>query len=242
MKNIVKFLSIFLTLSLLLTALCSCTSDQEITNDGDNLQNNVINNKSENSNMSKNSSAKEETPKVEKTLKNVFFSPYTGSDDNDGLNIGTPVLTYEKAQEISKGLTLGENEEAVILEYLMTVNVKTQQAYGVSSEAGGVNMIPFTGSCESHWFTGEIQGTGCDTQKYPPEGGAIFSARYLLKGKDADGKACSIFIENNGTALDLCTPTVITDSELLKDWQYWDMRAIVVPVSGGVDVNVFKIR
>ena len=178
----------------------------------------------------------------EKTPKNVYYSPFTGSDDSDGLSIGTPVETLQKAKEIADGLTLAENEEAVILEYLMTVNVKTMQSYGVNSPAGGVNMIPFTGSTEGHWFTGEIQGQGCDTQKYPPEGGAMFSARYLLKGVDCDGKNCSVFIENNGPALELCTPTVITDSSALSDWQRWNLRAIVVPVAGGVDVNVFRIE
>ncbi len=185
-----------------------------------------------------------EMPKTEssKTPKNVFYSPFTGSDSNDGLSIGTPVKTLEKAKEIGEGLTLGDNEELVILEYLMTVNVKTMQAYGVGSDKMSINMIPFTGSAEGHWFTGEIVGQGCDTQKYPAGGGAMFSARYLLKGKDVDGNSCSVFVENNGPALDLCTPTVITDSKALADWQDWELRAIVVPVAGGVDVNVFRIE
>lgn len=184
----------------------------------------------------------EEEKVTQKTPKNVYFSPFTGSDTNSGTEIGSPVETEKKAREIANGLTLSENEEAVILEYLMTVDVRTMQAYGVTSPtSGGINMIPFTGSTEGHWFTGEIQGQGCDTQKYPPEGGAMFSARYLLKGTDCDGKSCSVFIENNGPALELCTPTVVTDSAALADWEKWDLRAIVVPKNGGVDVNVFRI-
>lgn len=184
---------------------------------------------------------KEEEKVSEKVPKNVFFSPYTGSDDGNG-EMYSPAKTLEQAQKIGESLTLGENEELVILEYMMTVNVKITGSEGTSSSAGGVNMIFFGGSADSYYFKGDVVGTGCDTQKYPPEGGAIFSARYMLRGKDCDGKNCSIFIENNGTSLDLCTPTVITDSAALSDWQSWNMRTIVVPVDGGVDVNVYRIH
>ena len=186
------------------------------------------------------------TPAVNNTSnkrqKNVFFSPHTGSDDNGNATQGSPVETLKRAKELAKDMTVADDEELVYLEYLMTVNVKTQNAAGVSSNAGGINMIPFTGSTEGYYFKGDIVGTGCDTQKYAPDGSVMFSARYLLKGTDCDGKSCSIFIENNGPALELCTPTVITDSAALSEWQDWELRAIVVPVAGGVDVNVYRIR
>lgn len=175
------------------------------------------------------------------TFKNIFYSPHTGSDETGDGSQYSPVQTLEKAKEIAKGTTVGENEKILLLEYLMTVNVKTENAAGVSSSVGGINMIPFTGSADSYYFKGDIVGKGCDTQKYAPDGSVMFSARYLLKGTDCDGKSCSIFIENNGPALDLCTPTVITDSAALSDLQTASLRAIVVPVAGGVDVNMFRI-
>ncbi len=174
---------------------------------------------------------------------NVFFSPNTGSDERGDASQWNPVKTKEKAEELAKNITLAEDEEIVLLEYMMTVDVKTQAAAGVFSDAGGVNMIPFTGSADGYYFKGDIVGTGCDTQKYAPnDGGVMFSARYMLKGKDYTGQSCSIFIENNGPALDLCVPTVITDSKALADWQDYDLRAIVVPVDGGVSVNVYRIH
>lgn len=186
-----------------------------------------------------------ENEEEEKELKpkNVFFSPNTGNDSTGDASMYSPVKTLKKAKELAKKMTVAEDEELVYLEYMMTVNVKTQEAAGVFSDAGGVNMIPFTGSTKSYYFNGDIVGTGCDTQKYlPNDGGVLFSARYMLKGKDYKGQECSIFIENNGTALDLCTPTVITDSRALSDWQEYELRSIVVPVAGGVDVNVFRIH
>ena len=178
----------------------------------------------------------------EKRPKNVFFSPYTGSDETGDATQYSPVETLKRAKELAKDMSVADDEELVFLEYLMTVDVKTQNAAGVSSSVGGINMIPFTGSTDGHYFKGEIVGTGCDTQKYAPDGSVLFSARYLLKGTDLDGKSCSIFIENNGSALELCTPTIITDSGALSEWQEWSLRAIVVPVNGGVAVNVYRIH
>lgn len=172
----------------------------------------------------------------------VFFSPHTGSDSNDGSRF-SPVETLEKAKEIANGMTVADGEKIVFMEYLMTVNVKTQAAAGVNSvNAGGINMIPFTGTADSYYFKGQTVGTGCDTQKYGSDGSVMFSARYLLKGTDCDGKQCSIFIENNGPALDKCVPTVVSDSPILAKWSDFDLRAIVDPVGGGVDVNMYRVR
>lgn len=174
--------------------------------------------------------------------KNVFFSPHTGSDSNDATQ-WSPVETFDKAKEIAKGMTLEDGEKIVYLEYLMTVDVTTQAAAGVNSvNAGGINMIPFTGKADGYYFKGETVGTGCDTQKYAPDGGVMFSARYLLKGTDCDGKQCSIFIENNGPALEKCTPMIVSDSPTLAKWSDYDLRAIVVPGGSGVSVNVYRIH
>ncbi len=178
----------------------------------------------------------------EKTAVNVFFSPHTGSDETGDGSQQKPFASEEKAKAHAGTLELKENEEAVILEFLMSVEVHTQQAYGVSSDAGTINMIPFTGSSDGYYFKGEIVGTGCDTQKFGVEGCPAFSARYLLKGVDYRGKECSIFIENNGDSLDKCTPTIITDSLGLSEWQTASLRTIVTPVSYGVVVDCYKIH
>ncbi len=174
-------------------------------------------------------------------VRNVFFSPKTGSDETGDGSQWAPFATLEKAKEHAKTLTLGENETVCCLEFLMSVDIKTTDAAGVFSSAGGINMIPFTGSTDGAYFSGEIVGTGYDTQKYDM-GSPVFSARYLIKGKDYTGQSCSIFIENNGDALDKCTPTVITDSAALSEWQTYDLRTIVTPVGGGVVVDMYRIH
>lgn len=179
-----------------------------------------------------------------KTPRNIFYSPHTGSDTSGNGSKGSPFKTLEKAKEYAKTIKLGANEEIVYLEYMMSVDVYTQQGYGVSSSLGlgSINMIPFTGKCDSYYFKGDIQGIGCDTQKWGVKGSPAFSARYLLSGTDYKGQNCSIFIENNGDALDMCTPTVITDSNALADWQTSSLRTIVDVVGFGVIVNVYKIH
>ena len=180
---------------------------------------------------------------TEMKQKNVFFSPHTGNDETGDATQWNPVETKDQAKALAKDMTVADDEEIVYLEYMMTVDVKTQAAASVFSDAGGVNMIPFTGSTDSYYFKGDIVGTGCDTQKYlPNDGGVLFSARYMLKGKDYEGQSCSIFIENNGNALETCTPTIITDSRALSDWQNYELRAIVVPNGTGVSVNVYRIH
>ncbi len=173
----------------------------------------------------------------EKIPKNVFFSPKTGNDETGDGSQYRPFETKKKAEEYADTLTLGENEEICILEFLMSVDVRTQNAFGV----GGVNMIPFTGSTDGAYFTGEIVGTGYDTQKYGM-GSPTFSARYLIKGKDYTGQSCSIFIENEGDALDKCTPMIVTDSRALSEWQNYNLRTIVTPVGTGVIVDMYRIH
>lgn len=181
------------------------------------------------------------TENVEKVAKNVFFSPNTGNDETGDGSQWNPFKTIEKAQKHAKTINLADNEEICILEFLMSVDIRTSEAAGVYSWAGGINMIPFTGSTDGAYFKGEIVGTGYDTQKFSM-GSPTFSARYLIKGKDYKGQNCSIFIENNGDALDKCTPTVITDSTALSDWQTYNLRTIVTPVGYGVVVDMYRIH
>lgn len=179
----------------------------------------------------------------EKAIINVFFSPHTGNDETGDGSQMNPFETIEKTKEYAKTITPAESEEIVILEFLMSVDIRTQAAAGVNSIGGNgsINMIPFTGSSDGYYFKGEVVGIGCDTQKWGVEDCPAFSARYLLKGTDYRGKACSIFIENNGDALDKCTPTIITDSLGLSEWESAKLRTIVIPGGAGVTVYCYKI-
>ena len=175
------------------------------------------------------------------TYKNVFLSPKTGSDETGNGSKEAPFATLGKAREYAETLTLNEGEKVLYLEFLMSIDVRTSAAAGVSSSKGTINMIPFTGSTDGPYFKGEIVGTGCDTQKFGVAGSPAFSARYLLKGKDYAGQSCSIFIENNGSDFNNCKPRIVTNSKALAFLETSDLKATVTPVDGGVIVRVFVI-
>lgn len=122
----------------------------------------------------------------------------------------------------------------------MTIHVTLGGAYSVHNGTNGIVMIPFTGWAESDFFTGEIIGTGVDTQRIEKDQMVSLSARYMLEGKDHTGKECKIFIENNGSSLDYCIPTLVTDSESLAYWQQADLVSTVTPADKGVTVQIFE--
>lgn len=169
----------------------------------------------------------------------IFFSPYTGSDTNGNGTKANPFKTEDKAKSYAKSFGVSD---IPIYEYVMSVNVKTSQGTSVSASTGYINIIPFTATVDSHYFKGSTVGTGYDTQKYGVAGCPTFSARYLLTGKDSAGKTCNIFVENEGDALENCTPTIFTDSEALKNLNTAKMRSIVTPNDTGVVVEIFIIH
>ena len=63
-----------------------------------------------------------------------------------------------------------------------------------------VKMIGFTGKCTGQYFNGEVLSGGVDTQFIDKNGRASLSARYMMKGIDCKGNACSVFIQNEGVA------------------------------------------
>lgn len=125
------------------------------------------------------------------------------------------------------------------MKLLLTVHVTITDSCVVNNGTNGVVMIPFTGYAESDFFTGEILGTGVDTQKIQGNQLVSLSARYMLAGKDYMGRECKIFIENNGNSLENCIPTIVTDSEALAYWQQTDLVSRVMPVEEGVLVQIF---
>lgn len=128
-------------------------------------------------------------------------------------------------------------------EEILSIDVKINSFEGVETvgrdgEKLFANMIGFTGRTEGSYFTGETVGTGVDTQRLGGSGFSL-SARYMLKGFDYAGAPCKIFIENNGSSMGSCIPTIITDSEALKDWNNAILRSRVLPAEGGVTVKIY---
>lgn len=180
---------------------------------------------------------------ADKAAVNLFFSPYTGSDETGDGSQFSPFKTQTQAEKAAQTLIIQENEKLYILEYLMEIEVRLQQAHSIRSKQdnGRIIMIPFTCKADSYYFKGESVGPCCDTQKWGIPGSPAFSARYMLRGTDFQGQECSIFIENNGNDMSRCVPTIITDSQGLSEWETAKKRAIVLPNGTGVTVYCYKI-
>ena len=97
---------------------------------------------------------------------------------------------------------------------ILTINVNLTDIYEVKGKSAEAVMINFGGDAKSEFFEGVILPGGVDTQREYSDKPFSLSARYMLKGKDKDGKDCLLFIENNGTATD---GVVTTSPRLLSD-------------------------
>lgn len=130
------------------------------------------------------------------------------------------------------------------MQEILTIQVcitKIMQVKGISAEAA---MITFDGTCDCENFTGKILSGGVDTQKEFYPGARMLSARYMLEGVDKEGKACHIFIENNGTAnedgmVEKTTPKIITDSEYLSWLEAAELLGTITPWEKGVIIHIF---
>lgn len=95
----------------------------------------------------------------------------------------------------------------------------------MKGENAEVLMIPFKGRVESDIFTGIVEPCGVDTQIVNAAGVRHMSARYMLTGKDGQGKEAHIYIENNGWFSEAAghvpfrtVPAFYTDSSLLAPY------------------------
>lgn len=107
---------------------------------------------------------------------------------------------------------------------VLEVHVETDPAGTVTltGEIGSVKMIPFKGTVTGSIFNGIVEPCGVDTQITNQNEVRHMSARYMLTGKDKDGRDCHIYVENNGWFTDgarpkpfKTVPTFITDSPVL---------------------------
>lgn len=110
---------------------------------------------------------------------------------------------------------------------ILTIDVLLKEFNEVKGHKGEALMILFDGYCHSEIFDGVILNGGVDTQKQDAGSNLrTLSARYILQGKDFEGKECRIFIENNGTSDGgrfTTAPKILTDSEALKELEDTDL-------------------
>lgn len=107
---------------------------------------------------------------------------------------------------------------------MIEILVETDPAGTVTltGEIGSVRMIPFKGTVTGPVFQGIVEPCGVDTQITNQNDVRHMSARYMLTGKDLEGRDCHIYVENNGWFTDgarpkpfKTVPTFITDSPVL---------------------------
>ncbi|MCD8119560.1 MAG: alpha/beta hydrolase [Lachnospiraceae bacterium] len=100
--------------------------------------------------------------------------------------------------------------------------------------------IFFTGYCDTEYFHGVIQPYGCDHREYAGDECTEVCASYELCGLDADGKNCSLAIENRwDDAAGTWKPRIQTESQALAWMNGADLTAVLEDGNNGVVVRVF---
>ncbi len=98
---------------------------------------------------------------------------------------------------------------------LFTLHINCFDSYEVKETGTGrtIRQVLFDGEAEGNVFNGRILPGGVDTQVVESSGEGTLSARYILEGKDADGRLCKMYIDNRGRLSEKVTyPTIRSDS------------------------------
>ncbi len=129
---------------------------------------------------------------------------------------------------------------------IFEITVDLDAVYEVQGKNSLARMIPFHGTAESEYFKGKILPGGTDTQRQYPDGTGTMSARYMLEGTDCAGKACRVFIQNEGVFGNVdehgnmvTTPKIATDSEALKHFEDKELYGTVEGREGGVMIRIY---
>lgn len=111
---------------------------------------------------------------------------------------------------------------------LLRIDINIRDTWEVRGGEETVNMLLFDGYCDCGLFRGKILSGGVDTQKWDRTGKGVLSARYMLRGMDAEGQECTIFIENTAEAEEgkeiVTRPVIRTDSHSLRWMEHARLR------------------
>ncbi len=105
-----------------------------------------------------------------------------------------------------------------------------------------VRMINFTGTADSEYFQGEVLPGGVDTQTQYPDGFVNLSARYMMKGVDADGQECLVHVTNEitrDTPSGFTTPKIVTNSPLLDSLTRGELLGKIGFADGNLKIQIF---
>lgn len=125
------------------------------------------------------------------------------------------------------------------------VKLDSTQITSFQGPAGGVTLLPFTGTAQGEIFNGTVCPGGVDVQRSTPDGACSLCARYILKGTDYTGAPCHIYIENTGWFNNeptfKTTPTLLTDSPSLSDrLHHGTYTGEGIPMESGVLIRIYE--
>ncbi len=124
---------------------------------------------------------------------------------------------------------------------LFAIEVDIADCHSLHSAKGGVNMVNFTGRCESELFCGRILSGGVDTQYALKARPGTLSARYMLEGVDDQGHPARIFIENSAVQGEPYThPRILTDAPRLAWLEDAKLLGRIEGRTGGVRVTIYQ--
>ena len=153
-----------------------------------------------------------------------------------------------KGRDLEKLLPRENDLPKTAAEPVMTfeIDIDGASVNGFSSEQGSVTFIPFTGRVGSPLFSGEILPGAADVQTEVPGKPRRLCARYLFRGRDGEGRACSLYVENVGEVSGepgplRATPAFMTDSPALCAYfRGKTFRSEVHGRDGGVRILIFE--
>lgn len=148
--------------------------------------------------------------------------------------VATGVPTAEPTAEPTAVVT---STPDVYTKEVMTLDVTDTKVETVDGNTCDVAMQFFTGTSSSDYFTGNVKNESTTTIKAYHEGNKYYSARYILTGTDDAGKACNIFVEDNGIQNKdgsmVSRPIIFTNSASLSWLETADLQGRVEEVSEG---------
>lgn len=125
---------------------------------------------------------------------------------------------------------------------ILRIHIVLGEILALDSFSAGIRMIPFTGTCESPLFQGNVLPGGMDTQIFPESNRGSLSARYMLDGTDDKGVPCKIFIQNEAVMEagkeTVTLPRIWTDSESLKWLETASLTGAIQGTETGLDIVI----
>lgn len=114
---------------------------------------------------------------------------------------------------------------------LLQIDVTLDQVEKVQGAGGEVTMIRFHGVFVCGLGAGKVLPGGVDMQLHKKGIDKSLSARYILEGKDREGRPFRIFVENNGVCKEDGTittkPIIYTDAVELQWMETEKLRGTV---------------